>query len=62
MTQQHPILRTLHEWEQLTDLDTSDDAKKDDKSCPELGLELLKLTTKKRGKAQQLPSPLLQPV
>lgn len=62
MTQQHPILSTLHEWEQLTDLNTSDDTKKDVEPYPALGLELLKLTQTKRGKAQQLPSSILQPV
>lgn len=61
MTQQHPILSTLHEWETLTNLDAIPDNEKV-KTSPELGIELLKLTQTKRGKAQQLPSVVLQPV
>lgn len=58
--QPHPLLATLHEWEQITIpsvQETNSDIQPD-----ETAIFVCRLTQLKRGKAQQLPSAVLKPV
>lgn len=62
----HPILQTLTEWSQLPveSLTEDDYTAKSDKSPvnADTVARIHRIATAKRGKAQQIPSSLLQPV
>jgi len=62
MTKQHPLLTTLHEWEQLTDIVPEDSTEKAAQPAKDTGAVLFRVVNAKRGKAQRLPSNVLQPV
>lgn len=58
--QQHPLLSTLQEWEQITDLKQKPDNVTHE-HC-ETSRFVVQLVRVRRGKPQRLPSPVLQPV